>query len=146
MKRVFIISILIGFTTAIFPQKGFVSYLEPSFKNIDVRYKITNLNFFNKNSPAVIILKLKNNNKFDVQVDIQIEYHFGIKSRYKSEKVSVCIPAGRIVGGRMHGLSFELKTSDTKIFENEENEWFFSVFEVEKIDKCTVNRKKLISN
>ncbi|HOK37764.1 MAG TPA: hypothetical protein P5538_02420 [Bacteroidales bacterium] len=146
MKRFFLISILLWYTIAIFAQRGFVSYIEPSFKNIDVKYKITNQNFFDKSSPVVIILKLKNNNEFDVQVDIQIEYQFGIKSRYKSEKVSVCIPAGRIVGGRMHGLSFELKTSDTKIFNNEENEWFFSVFDVEQIDKCTVNRKNLKSN
>lgn len=141
MKRVFLISILIASTTAFFAQRGFVSYIEPSFKNIDIRYKITNHNFFDKSSPAIIVLKLKNNNEFDVNVDIQIEYQFGIKSRYKSEKVTVCIPARRIIGGRMHGLSFELKTSDTKIFDNEENEWFFSVFEVEQIDKCTVNRK-----
>lgn len=140
MKKIIILILSLLSTAYLFTQNKFITLAETT-NNIEVSYKISHLNFFDKNSPAVMIFKLKNNNSFDVQVSLQIEYHIGISKKYKSEIVNVCIPSGRIIGGRMHGLMFELKTTDLNIFDSEENEWFFSIFKVEQIEKCYVNKK-----
>ncbi|MCK9254515.1 MAG: hypothetical protein GX793_02985 [Bacteroidales bacterium] len=122
---------------------NYSSFAQFNYKNklenkngIEISYKIVHSKFFNKESPAQIRLKFKNTNDYPANIKFEIEYSTGFTHRYKSEIIEICIPAKSTKAGKPSGLVFELKTNDINIFNNEDSEWEFTRFDVEKTETC----------
>ncbi|HNY44036.1 MAG: hypothetical protein ACOX0V_10785 [Bacteroidales bacterium] len=122
---------------------SYCSYSQFNYKDtletkdgIEISYKIVNAKCNDKNSPAQIHLRLKNTNDYPTNIKFEIEYSTGFTQRYKSELIETCIPPKSTKAGRASGLVFELKTNDVDIFKNEDSEWEFTIFEVEKVENC----------
>lgn len=137
MKKsvLFVISLVVCST--VFAQFGYKHKLEP-VNGVEISYKIVHAKHFDKESPAQLRIKLKNTNSYDVSIKLSIEYSTDFTKKYSSGGVETCIAAGSSKAGTISGLAFELNTNDIKIFDSENAEWEFSLFNVEQIDDCKV--------
>ncbi len=137
MKHILFLAIFTAICTSIFAQFGYKNKLE-TIDGIEKSYKVVHEKFFDKDSPAQLRLKLKNTNEYDVNINFEIEYSVGLTKRYKSEHVEICIPNKLARTGKMHGLVFEIKSNDIKVFESDDADWNFIIFEVEQSEDCSV--------
>ncbi len=140
MKGLFLISAILLTCFVANAQFGYKDKLE-SKDGIEIGYKIVHTKHFDKESPAQLRLKLKNTNEYPVNLKFEIEYTTGMTKRYSSGGVEICFPSKTARTGKMHGLVFELNTTDVQIFSTDNAEWEFSIFDVVQIEECKQSSK-----
>ncbi|HOZ31038.1 MAG TPA: hypothetical protein PLL66_08990 [Bacteroidales bacterium] len=140
MKKLLCLSVFIITAIITYGQFGYKDHIE-KIDGIDIGYKVVHEKHFDKDSPAQIRLKIKNNLAYSVTIRFKIEYSTGFTTSYTSEGIEVCIPNGSAKFGKMHGLVFELKTNDIEIFSKEDAEWEFSMFEATQTENCKSDNK-----
>ncbi len=132
MTKLTFIFLSLFISLSAFAQFGY-KYELKSIEGIEIKYKIVHEKFFDKDSPVQLRLKLKNTNEHDVNVNFEIEYQFDLTKKYKSGNIEIEIPAKAARTGKWHGLVFEIKSNNKEIFDNENAEWEFVIFEVKKM-------------
>ncbi|MDR2010505.1 MAG: hypothetical protein LBQ22_08480 [Bacteroidales bacterium] len=126
-----IILILLSFN-GVFAQIGY-KYQLSSQDGIDVKYKIVQSK---KESPVQLCLRLKNNNEYDVNLKLNLEYSTGFTTKYQSGELEVCIPKKYVKKGKSSGLAFELNSSDKELFSSGKADLELIKFEIEQIETC----------
>ncbi|MDD2636280.1 MAG: hypothetical protein PHW82_12390 [Bacteroidales bacterium] len=131
MKKQFLILILITTTIVANAQFGYKNSLDP-IDGVEIKYKVVNEKLFDKSSPAQLRFKFKNTNEHDIKLNFEIEYQMDFTKKYQSGNIEIDIPKKAARTGKMHGMVFEIQSNDKNIFESDDAEWFFTIFEVEK--------------
>jgi len=131
MKRTLIFITGLIISMSVFSQFGYKYKLDP-IDGVEISYKIVHEKLFDKESPVQLRFKFKNTNEDDVKILFEIEYQFDLTKRYNSGEIEIDIPRKSAKTGKIHGLVFEIESNDTKVFESENANWEFIIFEVSK--------------
>ena len=132
MKYVLAIFSLIIISTGVFAQFGYKNSLETK-EGIEIKYKVVHEKFFDNESPVQLRLKLKNTNDYSVNLNFEIEYQIDFTKKYQSGEITLEIPRKSAKTGKMHGLVFEINSTDKNVFDSDDAEWIFTIFEVERL-------------
>jgi hypothetical protein len=132
MKKAIFIFFALVITLSSYAQFGYKHKLDP-VGDVEISYKIVHEKFFDKESPVQLRLKLKNTNDYDLTLNFEIQYQFDLTKKYNSGEVEIEIPRKSAKTGKIHGLVFEINSTDPKVFESENAEWEFLKFNIEMI-------------
>ncbi len=107
-----------------------------SNEGVEFSYKWKNSKFFDKTSPLVLVVKVKNSNNYAVEVTYTVDYFWqGITKASSDEKV-VCVKQKKaiVLDGRKQGFDTGNFTNDEILSENFIME--LNGIKVEKTDLC----------
>lgn len=133
MKYVIAIFSLLIISITALAQFGYKNSLE-TIEGVEIKYKVVHEKFFDKESPVQLRLKLKNTNDYLINLNFEIEYQSDFTKKYQSGEISLEIPRKSAKTGKMHGLVFEINSTDKNVFNSDDAEWIFTNFEVKKIE------------
>ncbi len=134
IKAILIISIVIFACGNIFAQKEYQN-LE-SKEGIDISYKWKHSKILKKDSPLKLILKIKNSNDYNTQVNFTIDYFWQAIRNASSEPNTICIKSNRTAKGRMKKLGFDrAEFSDEEVL-SDEFTLDVSGLEIKIVDRC----------
>ncbi len=134
--KIIIISFLVIMATGseAFSQLRFSAHDKEKGLEIDKRWRRSKL--FNKQSDAILVLKITNTLDHAVEAKISIGFYKKGILEYISEEQTICFEPGQTKRGGKDNLRFvaeEISIADTR---EEDFLWDFAKLEVIRVDKC----------
>ncbi|MFW5792773.1 MAG: hypothetical protein ACOCWC_00715 [Bacteroidota bacterium] len=137
MKSKLILSVLfvsLFFCNELYSQIFFSEFGEEKGLEIEQRWRRSKI--FDKNSDAILILKITNTLESALEVKISIGFYKDEMLVFMSEEQEICLEPGQTKRGGKDDLRFlaeEITRADTR----EENfSWDFAKIEVNEVDSC----------
>jgi len=121
----------------IVPPASAGNYIEKyNDENITISYKWRRKHFFIKNSPLILVLKIRNDNPHKVKVNFSVDYFWKTVIHSSSDTNTWCIKAGDKVKGKIRGLAFTTGSLTKQQIYDESFTWDISGFRVEHNSDC----------
>ena len=121
-------------TASSFSQIRFSKHGEEDGLKIENRWRRSN--FFNKNSDAVLIIKLTNTNTYAVNAKLSVGFYRDGILAFSSEEQTVCLEPGQVKRGFQ--TNFRFTAEGITIAETHEDNfsWDFATVEIIRVEKC----------
>jgi hypothetical protein len=137
MKKRLILSaavMLMLISSSAVAQRGYTEF--KTEEGVAVMYRWQRAQFFNRDSDAVLNLRVTNENEYPVNWTYSVIFYHDKMAMHESADTTLCIQPGQSKRGAFAGLRYTvdgLKLSDV---ESDIFEWEFSVFDVEEVEDC----------
>lgn len=115
-------------------QRGYTEF--ETEDNIKVMYRWQRANFFDKDSDAVLNLRVTNENETAVNWTFIVGFYNDELLVYQSEENQLCLKPGQSLRGGLAGLRFSLEDLKTEDTEKEGFSWDLVIFDVEETEGC----------
>jgi hypothetical protein len=134
-RNFFILALLL--LTGIFSSYGQRGYTELKTEdNIKVMYRWQRLQHFNKNSDAVLNLRLTNLSESHVVLTYSLNFYENKIAVYESETQRLCLKPGQSLRGGYADLRFTVEGMKLEMVERDTFSWEFFDFDVEEVESC----------
>ncbi len=120
-----------SFVTA---QRGYTEF--ETEDSIKVMYRWQRATFFDKDSDAVLNLRVTNENETAVNWTFIVGFYKDELLVYQSEENQLCLKPGQSLRGGIAGLRFSLEDKKLEDTEKEDFSWDFVIFDVEEVESC----------
>ncbi len=105
-------------------------------ENIKIMYRWHNVTPTDKNSDAVLNLRVTNENNYAVKWTFTVVFLSDKMARHESETSSVCMKPGQSLRGGIAGLRFTAPGLKLEEVQSASFTWEFGDFEVERVEGC----------
>ena len=135
MKKLLLITATFIFTAlSLQAQRGYSEF--ENEEGMKVMYRWHRLSVFNKDSDAVLNLRVTNERETAVKWTFTVGFYEGQQLVYESEENTLCFRAGQSRRGGPAGLRFSLEGMKMEDVEKEAFSWDFGIFDVDEVDDC----------
>jgi hypothetical protein len=131
---IFSILMIIFLLSDVVAQPKFTPHSTEDGLKIEQRWRGSKL--FNKNSDAILILKITNTNDYNVEAKISVGFYKDGILVFSAEEQTICLTSGQTIRGFQADLRFtaeEITVLDTR---SDNFSWDFASFEVKKKENC----------
>lgn len=115
-------------------QRGYEDFANE--ENLRIMYRWQHASVFNRQSDAVLNLRVTNNNPSIVVWTYSVAFYKTGMKVYESETYELCLQEGQSRRGGLAGLRFTVEDLKMEDVEKETFDWDFSIFDVEEVEKC----------
>lgn len=117
-----------------FGQRGYTEFGKE--ENLMVMYRWQRASFFQKDSDAVLNLRVTNENESAVEWTFTVGFYNDEALMYESEQVTLCLKPGQSRRGGLAGLRFTVDGMKMDAVEDEKFSWEFGVYDVDEVEDC----------
>ncbi len=133
-KNLLLVSVLLFSAIAANAQRGYTEF--ETEDNIKTMYRWQRAAFFDKDSDAVLNLRVTNENETAVNMTFIVGFYNEGLLVYQSEENQLCLKPGQSRRGGLAGLRFTLEDLKLEDTEEEGFSWDFVTFDVEEVESC----------
>lgn len=133
-KNLLLVSVLLFSAIAANAQRGYTEF--ETEDNIKTMYRWQRAAFFDKDSDAVLNLRVTNENETAVNMTFIVGFYNDGLLVYQSEENQLCLKPGQSRRGGLAGLRFTLEDLKLEDTEEEGFSWDFVTFDVEEVESC----------
>jgi hypothetical protein len=117
-----------------FAQRGYKEFTTE--ENLKIMYRWHKLQPFNKNSDAVLNLRVTNTSQSHVVWTYSVNFYENKVAVYQSETERLCLKPGQSLRGGYAGLRFTVEGMKLETVEKDTFTWEFFDFDVEEVESC----------
>ncbi len=133
MKTILIL-ILSLTTVSVFGQRRFEQFKETD--NLIFSYRFKKECFIKRDSPLQLVLHIRNTGKEAVEINFTLDYYWALQHKAESEKVTLCIRAGRVKRGGRADLIFSTENFTNVQLKSEDFSFEIEGLSIEQKENC----------
>jgi hypothetical protein len=131
---IFAIVMLMISSQQLFAQRGYTEF--DNEENLRIMYRWQRTSPFDKNSDAVLNIRVTNNNEFTVNWTYSIGFYRHGVLVFESEPGTLCLKPGQSRRGALAGLRFTAEGIKMEDVEDDKFSWEFGIFDVDQVENC----------
>ncbi len=134
MKKLQLISLLLILSSSIFAQCKYE--VQSKTDQVELSYKWKRTKLFDKSSPKVVLIKLKNENDYAALINFKADYYIDGILEETNTITDFCMKASKTYRGKINGIILQTEKLNNADFEKENFKLEFNDIKITQTEGC----------